>query len=123
MNNNASHQMQPDYQIVSGSVPGSQKRRNGDASTHLLLGSDPRYLVAMVADGVGSTSSDWIASSAACELFRAFPMGDDPAVWLCDTVQQIDEELHQRSQLFLCAAVAVVWEINMPMWVTLASTR
>lgn len=104
------------YQIAAASVSGSAKTRNGDAQVFFSCGSDQRYLCAMVADGVGSTSSDWLASSTACAHFQSFVVdaagGGPPERWLPEALEQIDGELNGHPKLLLCAAVAVCWEVG-----------
>lgn len=105
------------YQLAAGSTKGSQKKRNGDAHIVATFGPQGAYLGIMLADGVGSTSKDWLASSTACQRFKdtadsiEAPL-TNPEQWLAATVKEIDATLAQSPSLLLCAATIVIWEIG-----------
>jgi serine/threonine protein phosphatase PrpC len=110
------------YALSARTIQDRSKERNGDAFAHTVL-DDGSFLLAMVADGVGSCPCDWLASQTACEQFVTMAkdsptLADDPAGWLKRTLEQIDDLIHSatgRGRGMKCAATALIWKIETEM--------
>jgi protein phosphatase len=109
----------PTYQIAARSLKDGTKERNGDALGHTLAGNG-RLVSAMVADGVGSSARDWLASSTACQRFTALlpeaaNLDSDPAAAMEAVLRQIDWEINSstgRARGMKCAATAILWALG-----------